>query len=115
MGRLRARIHNLEQETSADIIAVRHPDGSTSRFHQGAAMECFLHEADRGRRDYFGEEPGEAHSLTVALRTATNLEDLMREQGQMLGFWVGEDEVARGLRGRPGPPVRWNEDGTVCS
>ena len=51
----------------------------------------------------------------VELRTATNLEDLMAEHGTMLGFWVGEDEVVRGLRGRPGPPVRWNEDGTVCS
>lgn len=62
-------------------------------------MECFLHETDRGRRDYFGEEPSEAHPLTVALRTATNLEHLMRENGTIPGHFVGEDEVLRGLRG----------------
>lgn len=78
-------------------------------------MECFLHETDRGRRDYFGEEPGEAHPLTVALRTATNLEHLMRENGTIPGHFVGEDEVLRGLRERPGPPVEWSEDGTTCT
>ena len=73
MGRLRARIRDLEQEASADIIAVRHPDGSTSRFHQGAAMECFLHEMDRGRRYYFGEEPGEAHPTHLISPSALSL------------------------------------------
>jgi hypothetical protein len=27
---------------------------------------------------------------------------------------VGEDEILRGVRERPGPPVKWNEEGTVC-
>ena len=29
-------------------------------------------------------------------------------------MWVGEDEIIRGERERPGPLVKWNEDGTVC-
>jgi len=115
MGRLRARIRGLKQETSADVIAVVHPVGSASRFYQDAVMDCFLHESGRGRRAHFGGEPGEAHPLTVALRTATNLEALMAEQGTFIGTLLGEDGTMRGVTGRPGPPVSWNEEGTVCS
>lgn len=41
----------------------------------------------------------------------------MTEQGTMLGFWVGEDEVVRGLRERPGPPgpVERGRDGVLVS
>jgi hypothetical protein len=115
VGRLRGRIRHLEHETAAEVITVRHPDGSASRFGPDAFMECFLHETARGRRDHSGEEGGPAHPLTVALRTATNLEDLQREHGTMMGFFVGEDEIIRGVRERPGPPVEWNGDGTTCS
>ncbi len=117
MTRTRARLEGLERETAADVITVRHPDGSTSRFHQDAVMECFMHEMDRGKKHRDGETPqgdaDDAHPLTVALRTATNLEDLMGEEGTVLGLFVGEDEIMRGVRERPGPPVEGN--GTVCS
>lgn len=115
MGRLRGRIRNLERETAADVITVEHPDGTASRFRQEAVMECFLHETERGRRHFEGEEPGEAHPLTVALRTATNLEDLQHDNGTILGLFVGEDEILRGVRERPGPSVEWSEDGTACT
>lgn len=95
----------MERGTAADVLEARHPDGSTSRFHQDAVTECFLHEMGRGRRHHDGKDPGDAHPLTVALRTATNLEDLQRENGTILGLFVGEDEIIRGLRDRPGPPV----------
>ena len=119
MGRLRGRIRHLEYETAADVLTVKHPDGSESRFHQDEVMECFLHEMERGKKHRDGEAPqgdaDDAHPLTVALRTATNLEDLMREEGTVMGLFVGEDEILRGVRERPGPPVEWNGDGTVCS
>jgi hypothetical protein len=115
MGRLRGRIRQLEHETVADVLVIEHPDGSTSRFHQDAVTECFLHETARSRRHHLGKEPGEAHALTAALGTATNLEDLMRENGTVLGLFVGEDEIIRGLRRWTGPAVEWSEDGTTCS
>lgn len=111
VGRLRGRVGRLERETAADVLEIRHPDGSISRFHRDAVMECFLHEMERGRRHHFGEKPGGAHALTVALRTATNLEDLMSEEGTVLGLFVGEDEIIRGVRERAGPPVEEAEPG----
>ncbi len=119
MGSLRGRLRRLEESTAADMLAVEHEDGGVSRFHQDAVEECFLHEMARGKRHRDGESPGgeddDAHPLTVALRTAANLEDLMKREGTILGLFVGEDEIRRGVRPRPGPPVEWNADGTVCS
>lgn len=99
-----------------ELVAVKHEDGTVSRWPLGDDLfrEVFLHEPERGGRHFDGEDSGPAHPFVVALRTATNLEALMSEQGTMFGFWVGEDEIVRGLRERSGPPVRWNEDETVC-
>ncbi len=107
-------MRNLEREMNAELIVVEHEGGATSRFTEDAFTEAFLHENERGGRHFDGEEPGPAHPLVVALRTATNLEALMAEHGTMTGFFVGEDEIIRGLKERPGPPVMWNGDGTVC-
>lgn len=117
MGRLRGRLRNLERETDTELVAVEHGDGTVSRWPLGDGLfkEVFLHETERGGRHFDGEDAGPAHPFVVALRTATNLEALMAEHGTMLGFWVGEDEVVRGLRERPGPTVEWSEDGMVCS
>lgn len=41
------------------------------------------------------------------------VEDLTKRHVTILAMWVGEDEIIRGERGRPGPLVKWNEDGTV--
>ncbi len=57
--------------------------------------------------------------VVVAPRTATNPEALVAEHGTVLGHWAGEDATIRGEAERgpaprpPGPPVQWNEDGTV--
>jgi hypothetical protein len=39
----------------------------------------------------------------------------MAEQGTVVGLLLGEDMIMRGEIERPGPPVEWNEEGTVCS
>jgi hypothetical protein len=97
------------------ILKLEHEDGTTSRFQEDAVMDAFPHEMERGRRHYFGKEPGDAHPFVVALRTATNVEALMAEQGTVVGLLLGEDMIMRGEIERPGPPVEWNADGTVCS
>ena len=107
MGRFRGRVRKLEREIETALVAVEHEDGTASKWPLGDDLlkEVFLHEVERGGRHFDGEDPGPAHPFVVALRTATNLEALMGEQGTMLGFWVGEDEIIRGIRERPGPPV----------
>jgi hypothetical protein len=115
MGGLSGRLRKLERELDAETIAVEHEDGTTSRFQEDAVMDAFLHEMERGRRHHFGEEPGEAHPFIVALRSATNMDALMAEQGTVVGLLLGEDMIMRGEIERPGPPVEWNEEGTVCS
>lgn len=117
MGSLRGRVRRLEREAEeVALVVVELEDGKTSRFQEEEIFpECFLHEIARGRRAFDGEEPGPAHPFIVALRTANNLEALISEQGTMIGQLLGEDEVICGVRERPGPPVEWNEEGTVCT
>ena len=117
MGRFRGRLRELEREMETEFVTLEHDDGTVSRWPLGyeGFGEVFVHEYERGRRHVDGEEPGPAHPFVVALRTATNLEALMSEQGTVLGLWLGEDEIIRGLAERPGPPVEWNDEGTVCS
>lgn len=66
-----------------------------------------MHETRRGRH-YFGEDPGPAHPMVEALRKAApgELEQLVSTQGTMILHWLGEDEIIRGERERPGPPVK---------
>jgi hypothetical protein len=103
----------LEREIETGYVTLEHEDGTRSKWPLGdeGFGEIFLHEYGRWTRD----DPGPAHPFVVALRTATNLEALMAEHGTILGFWLGEDEIARGEAERPGPPVTWNDDGTVCT
>jgi hypothetical protein len=108
-------MRRLERELDAEMILVEHEDGTISRFQEDTVRDAFLHEMDRGRRHHFGEEPGDAHPFVVALRTATNLEALMAEQGTVVGLLLGEDKIMRGEIECPGPPVEWNDEGTVCS
>lgn len=116
MGRFRGRVRKLEREIETEYVTVEHEDGTRSKWPLDDFFgDVFIHETDRGGRHFDGEDPGPAHPFVEALRTATNLEDLMAEHGTMLGFWVGEDAIARGLAERPGPPVKWNDEGTVCS
>jgi hypothetical protein len=115
VGRFRGRLLKLEREINAELVAVEHEDGTTSRFREDAVTDAFLHEMERGRRHHFGEKPGDAHPFVVALRTATNMEALMAEQGTVVGLLLGEDMIMRGKIERPGPPVERNDEGTVCS
>ena len=106
---------NLEREVDTTMIVVEHEDGTTSRFREEDVFPgAFMHEMGRMRHHHDGDEPGPAHPFIVALRSATNLDRLIAEQGTMVGHLLGENEIMRGVRERPGPPVKWNDEGTVC-
>ena len=113
---LRDRLRRLTREAQQDMISFKLEDGSTARFHQDEYMACLVHEFERGRRAYFGEEPGPAHSMIMALRNVSDAEmdRVIKEHGTLLGHLLGEDEILRGERERPGPPAKWNAEGTVC-
>lgn len=109
-------MRRVEREADTELVALQHGDDTTPRWRLGDKEfgECFVHEYERGGRHLRGEDPGPAHPFVKALRTATNLEALTSEHGTILAHWLGEDEILRGLRERPGPPVTWNDGGTVC-
>lgn len=95
-------------------MAVRLLDGTVARFRDGEIYpECFMHEYERLRRHFEGEEPGPAHPFVEALRNAAEgeVERLVPDQGTMILHWLGEDEIIRGERERPGPPVRETSPG----
>lgn len=66
-----------------------------------------MYEMERSKRHYFGEDPGPAHPFVEALRNAREgeLERLVPTRGTIIGHLVGEDEIIRGERKRPDPPV----------
>jgi hypothetical protein len=80
-----------------------------ARFHEYRALpECFLRKFDRGKRYFEGEDPGPARPFVEAPRKAAarGVERLVLTQGTIIQLFLGEDEIVRGLRERPGPPVR---------
>ena len=105
---LREQLRRLRREAEGEYIEIRQKDGTAKRFPESEFEECFLHETDRGRRHHFGEEPGPAHPMVVALREVSDAElaRLTGEHGTLLGALLGEDEIMRGERERSGPPVR---------
>jgi hypothetical protein len=113
---LRGRLKNLAREAGRARFVFELGDGTTARFHRHEYTECFIHEMERGRRSDGGEEPGPAHPMIEALRKVSEEEmaRVMRDHGTLLGALVGEDAIIRGERERPGPPVAWNDAGTVC-
>jgi hypothetical protein len=70
MGRIRSWIRKLEKDSQDDQITIPQKDGTVARFPPEAEPEAFTHEANRMRAIYRGEDPGEAHPLTVAKRNA---------------------------------------------
>jgi hypothetical protein len=109
---IRERLKNLERAAEEELVIVELEDGTSVRFRAEEIFpECFLHELDRMGRELDGEELGPAHPFVEALRQATNLEALASEQGTMILNFVGEDEILRGVRERPGPPVRETSPG----
>jgi hypothetical protein len=103
---LRDKLRRLERAADEDLITFELENGKVARFAQGAFTECFLHEYERGRRHYDGEDPGLAHPMVEALRKAKNLGAVMAEHGTIMGAFVGEDAIMRGEMERPGPPVK---------
>ena len=103
---LRDKLRRLQRIADEDLITFVLKDGTVARFPQEAFTECFICEWERGKRHHAGEDPGPAHPLVGALRNAKNLEAIMREHGTRMGAFVDEDEVMRGERERPGPPVK---------
>lgn len=113
----RDRLKKLQRATRKDMIVFDLEDGTEARFYFDEVFpECFLHESERGRRHYFGEDPGPAHPFVEALRRAKpgEIERLIPTQGTLITLWLGEDEIMRGERERPGTPAKWNAEGTVC-
>lgn len=104
---LRDRIKRLQRATRRDMVTVELKDGSTAHFYQDEVADCFLQEFERGGRHFVGEDPGPAHPFVEALRNAApgELERLAPTQGTIIFHYVGEDEIIRGERERPGPPV----------
>ncbi len=105
---LRGRLRKLERETAQDVITFDLLDGTPARFSEDELFpECFLHEYERGRRHFEGEDPGPAHPFVQALRNAApgEVERLVPTQGTIIALWLGEDQILRGERERPGPPV----------
>ena len=105
---LRGRLKKLERETARDVITFDLLDGSTARFYEDEVWPgCFMHEFERGRRHFDGEDPGPAHPFVEALRNAApgEIARLVPAQGTMLWHFLGEDEIVRGERDRPGPPA----------
>ena len=74
MGRLRSWVKRLERDRRDEQIVIPQKDGSIARFGAGAIEGAFLHEANRLRAIHGGEDPGEAHPLTLARRNARHPE-----------------------------------------
>jgi hypothetical protein len=70
MGRLRGWVKRLERARREDGLVIEQADGTTARFQKGAWEEAFMHEAERLRAIHRGEDPGEAHPVTIARRNA---------------------------------------------
>jgi hypothetical protein len=70
MGRLRGWVRRLERATQDDQLSIIQKDGTVAKFPMGTEEHAFLHEANRLRALHKGEDPGEAHPLTVAKRSA---------------------------------------------
>jgi hypothetical protein len=107
---LRDRLRRLEKGAEREMITFRLKDGTTARFYEDEVWpECFLHESER----WGAEDPGPAHPFVEALRNAApgEVERLVPTQGTVITLFLGEDEIARGLRERPGRPVRETSPG----
>jgi hypothetical protein len=70
MSRWRSHLRRLERDVAGDEIIILQKDGSVARFPESARAEAFSHEADRMRKIYRGEDPGEGHPFTRAQRNA---------------------------------------------
>jgi hypothetical protein len=82
----------------------------TAHFYEDEVWAgCFLHESAR----WGAEDPGSAHPFVAALRNASEgeVERLVPRQGTIILTFLGEDEIIRGKRQRPGSQVRETSPG----
>ena len=110
---LRGRLRRLTRMAEREVMDFELEDGTTARFYENEFLECLLLEWERGRRHYFGEEPGPAHPIIEALRKVSD-EELIRvraEHGLWLEHLLGEHQIMRGEKERLGPPVRETSPG----
>jgi hypothetical protein len=70
VGRMRTWLRRLERDSQSEEITIPQTDGTVARFKGDEWKDAFAHEADRLHAIYRGEDPGEAHPLTVAKRNA---------------------------------------------
>jgi hypothetical protein len=70
-------VRRLERATQDDQLSILQKDGTVEKFPMGTAEHAFLHEAERLRAIHRGEDPGEAHALTVAKRNAKNAQQFI--------------------------------------
>ncbi len=70
MGRLRSWIERLERDSRDEQIVIPQQDGTVAKFPADAALEAFGREAERFRAIHRRQDPGEAHPLTTAKRSA---------------------------------------------
>ena len=110
---LRDRLKRISRVAERDMIVFTLRDGTLARFYSDEFKTCFVHEMERGRCHYFGEDPGPAHPMVEALRHVSDEEmtRIVATHGTMMGDFVDEDQIVRGLRERPGPPVRETSPG----
>jgi hypothetical protein len=112
---LRGRLNKLQRAAEREMITFELEGGTTARFYEDELWpECFLHEMERGGRHFGGEDPGPAHPFVEALRNAApgEVERLVPTQGTMILHFLGEDEIMRGEKERPGLPVRETSPGS---
>lgn len=111
---LKSRLRRLEREAEEDLIVLKLEDGTIARFTEEDFKDSLISMTERAKAYDEGREVPPATPLTEALRYVTNLQELVPIYGTWLLMFVGEDEIVRGERERPGPPVKWNEERTVC-
>ena len=106
---LRERTRKLQEATEREAVTFRLKSGTTARFYEDEVWpQCFLYESDRGKWHYLGEDPGPAHPFVEALRNVAEgeVERLVPTQGTVIQLFLGEEEIIRGERERPGTAVR---------
>jgi hypothetical protein len=106
MGRLRSWIRRLERDSQDEQISIPQTDGTVARFKSDAWKDAFVHEAERLRAIHRGEDPGEAHPVTVAKRNAVYPQpfvfDADRQPAKKSGTSPGS--AVRGFRGMASQP-----------
>jgi hypothetical protein len=52
------KLKHMARQAERDTIVFTLRDGTIVQVYSDEFIDCLLHETDRGRRHYFGEDPG---------------------------------------------------------